>query len=74
MRLICKVTGRAASAEMGLEGPGYNAGDSEVTAMMAMRAMRAMTGGDLATAWNVGYEAVKDGRKRGDGRNEGLLA
>ena len=67
MRSICEETGRAASAETGLEGPGRDAGDGEVTATMAMKAMRAMTGGDLATAWNVGYEAAKDGRKRGDG-------
>jgi hypothetical protein len=34
-----------------------------------------MTGGDLETAWNVGgYEMARDGRKRGESRNESLLA
>ena len=50
-------------AEMGLEGPGHDTGNGEVAAMMVMKVIRVITGGDLATAWNVGYEVEKDRRK-----------
>jgi hypothetical protein len=68
---VFEATGRAASAEAGLEAFGRDADDGEVTGALATLT----TGGDLATSWNVGVgETARDERRQGESRNECLLA